>query len=80
MIVRLLSRYADARLRASHARAIAARNDAEHKTRVAEAERDQARAEATTNYALAQQWRSIALRTRDALDASERARTQETHQ
>lgn len=56
----MLARFADRLLRARLARSLTALNDARRRVRVLEAEKRQARAEAATNYALAQRWRLIA--------------------
>ena len=58
----MLARFADRLLRARLARSLTALDDARRRVRVLEAEKRQARAEAATNYALAQRWRLIAHR------------------
>lgn len=64
MIARLLSPFADARLRRILRRALTGRDKARQEVRVIKAELAQSRAAEQTNYDLAQRWKSIAQRAR----------------
>lgn len=77
MIARLLSPFADARLRRVLTRALNSRDQARAEVRRLDARLKQSQWTAATNYALAERWKAIAQGAQSGL-AAERARTQET--